>query len=75
MHDLKLANAPFGCHVNATSPDGVITVFHALFAVNNGVSIRALMNSGTSHCYINSAILDNQLRGHSSQVSRQLSLS
>ena len=40
-------------------------VFHALIAVKDGVPIRALVDTGVSHSYINQAFLDDQLSKHS----------
>ena len=39
-------------------------VFHALIAMKDGVPIRALVDTGASHSYINQAFLDNQLSQH-----------
>ena len=63
--DPQLINPHFGPnhlgHVNAISPSGLRMVFHALIAAKDGVPIRALMDTGTSHSYINQTFLDDQL--------------
>ena len=63
--DPQLINPHFGPnhlgHVNAISPSGLRMVFHALIAVKDGVPIRALVDTGASHSYINQAFLDDQL--------------
>ena len=68
MPDPKLINPHFGPnhlgHVNAIRPNGLRMVFHALIAMKDGVPIRALVDTGASHSYINQAFLDNQLSQH-----------